>query len=487
MACILRSLSPSAVVWEPEGLVQGGPERGAGASGKSRARVCGCYMMTGMHLRDEEIWRAIDQGLRPIDWAAWFGSPEGADYLTAAGHAVTERAVAGLTAFFDSRWLPRAVSPSSASGRTGDAFVGLGRSSPVLQFTSGAAPGAWVEAVRWWAAYAYLEKARVRGLATVKRDARQDVTLSRFLHTQTQARLALMGAARGLPVELEPAKDSGGPGDVRIDRVFIEVVTFAEDQKFKDYERFRNDCRMHLFALDRGREIHWEGNFPEHLNGDDFESWKRRAAEAAQRCAESGDSIDVLSNAGRRLTVHPGKAPLGTILSGDTVESDQGRRLLGKVRGKCVKTTGAGTAWIWVEDHSGLFHFPTPFAEMSLAAKTDALADLLGPLLAEYVHVAGIVVSNGARRCFPLPPNEDALRPAAQGFRRGLPLDRVRETIVIPRRILLPEQTALIARMCDAEADSLDWALGELGVPGGVASLVAGSSTPRRVSPLWTP
>ncbi|MEU8592248.1 hypothetical protein AB0D07_00725 [Streptomyces globisporus] len=108
------------------------------------------------------------------------------------------------------------------------------------------------------------------------------------------------------------------------------------------------------------------------------------------------------------------------------MESDQGRRLLSKVHGKCAKPAGAGTAWIWVEDHSGLFHFPTPFAEMSLAAKADALADLLGPLLAKYVHVAGIVISDAARRRLPLPPNEDALRPAAQGFRRGLPRDRVR-------------------------------------------------------------
>ncbi|QIP73630.1 hypothetical protein EZV63_30575 [Streptomyces sp. VN1] len=174
-------------------------------------------------------------------------------------------------------------------------------------------------------------------------------------------------------------------------------------------------------------------------------------------------------------------------MTGDTVESDQGRRLLSKVRDKCAKTQGAGTAWIWVEDHSGLFHFPTPFAGMSLAAKTDALAELLGPLLEEYVHVAGIIVSNAARRRLPLPPDEDTPRPAAQGFRRGLPLDRVRETIVVPRRIILPDQTSLIARMCDGEATTLDWALGQLDVPGGVTSLLADSSTPRRDSPLWTP
>ncbi|MET9840019.1 hypothetical protein ABZZ01_19835 [Streptomyces virginiae] len=440
-----------------------------------------------MHPRDKETWRAIDQGGRAIDWEAWFGCPEGADYLSPAGHEVTARAVAGLTAFFDSRWLPKAVAPFPAPGRASDTFVGLGRAAPVLQIMNGAAPGAWVEAVRWWAAYAYLEEAGVPGIASVKRDARRDVTLSRFLHTQTQARLALMGAARGLPVELEPAKASGGPGDVRIGPVFIEVVTLAEDQKLQDYERFRQNSRAHLFTLDRGRDIHWEGDLPELLNGDAFESWKKRTEQAAQQCAASGAAVDVLSNAGRRLTVRPGVAPQGTTLTGDAVESDQGRRLLGKVRGKCAKTAGAGTAWIWVEDHSGLFHFPTPFAGMSLAAKTDALADLLGPLLAEYVHVAGIVVSNAAHRRLPLPADEDALRPAAQGFQRGLPLDRVRETIVIPRRILLPEQTSLIARMCDAEAGALDWALRKLDIPKSVTSLLANSSTPDRVSPLWTP
>ncbi|MFG2483424.1 hypothetical protein ACGFSI_11790 [Streptomyces virginiae] len=440
-----------------------------------------------MHPPDEETWRAISQGSRAIDWEAWFGSPDGADYLTPAGHAVTARAVAGLTAFFDSRWLPKAVDPSYASGGDSDAFVGLGGVAPALQILNGGEPGAWVDAVRWWAAYSYLEEAGVPGLASVRRDARRDVTLSRFLHTQTQARLALLGAAHGYQVELEPVKTRGGPGDVRIGPVFIEVVTFAEDQKLKDYEQFRQACRMHLFALDRGRTIYWEGDFPELLHDDDFEAWKRHTEEASQQCADSGAAVDVLSNAGRRLTVRPGMAPQGTTLTGATVESDQGRRLLGKVRGKCFKTLGTGTAWIWVEDHSGLFSFPMPFAEMSLAAKTDALADLLTPLLEEHIHVAGIVVSNAARRRLPLPPDEDALRPAAQGFRRGLPLDRVRETIVIPRRILLPEQTALIARMCDAEADALDWALRKLGVPGGVASLLTGPSTPRRVSPLWTP
>ncbi|MFE5143572.1 hypothetical protein ACFRDV_39025 [Streptomyces fagopyri] len=368
-----------------------------------------------MHPRDEEIWRAIDQGLRPIDWQAWFGSPEGADYLSSAGHKVTARAVAGLTAFSDGRWLSKAVTPSPASDRGGDTFVGLGQASPVLQYFAGAERGAWVEAVRWWATYAYLEMAGVPGLGAVKRDVRRDVTLSRFLHTQTQSRLALLGATRGHRIELEPSKASGGPGDVRIGPVFIEVVTFGEDQKLQDSEQFRQRCRYHLLTPDRDRDIYWEGDFPAYLNRHDFETWKKQTEEAAQQCAVSGAVVDVVSNGGRRLTVRPGTAPVGTSLIGEAVESDQGQRLLGKVQGKCAKTMGAATAWIWVEDHSGLFHLPMPFAGLSLAAKTDALADLLGPLLADYVHVAGIVVSNAARRRLPLPADEDALRPAAPG------------------------------------------------------------------------
>ncbi|MET7436785.1 hypothetical protein ACWERY_10910 [Streptomyces sp. NPDC004082] len=344
-----------------------------------------------------------------------------------------------------------------------------------------------MEAIRWWAAYAYLENAKVSGLTTVKRDARRDVTLSRFLHTQTQTRLALLGAARGHQVELEPAKASGGPGDVRIGPVFIEVVTFAEDQKFQDYEAFRQRCRVHLLTLDRDREIYWEGDFPEYLNGHDFQTWKARTEEAARQCAALGTAVDVLSRGGSRLTIRPGKAPRGTTLTGQTVESDQGQRLLSKVRGKCAKTAGAGTAWIWVEDHSGLLNFPMPFTDLTLAAKTDALADLLGPLLADYVHVAGIVVSNAARRQLPLPKDEDAVQASARGFLRGLPLDRVRETIVIPRRILLPEQTSVIARMCDTEGASLDWVLAKLGIPGGVMSLLADSSPRPGTSPMWTP
>ena len=40
---------------------------------------------------------AIDRGDRELDWEAWFGDPDGADYLTGPGTAVLRRAAADLT------------------------------------------------------------------------------------------------------------------------------------------------------------------------------------------------------------------------------------------------------------------------------------------------------------------------------------------------------------------------------------------------------
>jgi hypothetical protein len=60
-----------------------------------------------MHPADRDVWRAIDHGDRTLDWEAWFGHPDGADYLTEAGKAVAQRAANDLTTFFGPAWLPR--------------------------------------------------------------------------------------------------------------------------------------------------------------------------------------------------------------------------------------------------------------------------------------------------------------------------------------------------------------------------------------------
>jgi hypothetical protein len=346
----------------------------------------------------------------------------------------------------------------------------------------GRAASAWTEAVRWWATYAVLQDLGVPGLDAVRRDVRQDVRLSRFLHAQSQVRLAALGAWQGLPVELEPSKDSGGPGDVRIGPVFVEVLTFGEADSMRKAEALWYRCRNHLWALERNG-IYWEGELPGDLDVDAVADWEDQTAEAAARCAATGQAVPVETD-GTTVTARPGDAPRGTIVTGPLTEVDQGWRLLGKLRGKCETTRGAGTAWMWVEDHVGLSHPHAAFNRMPLHGKIDALGQLLGPLLKQHPHVAGVVVSTTARQQLPQP--ESAERPAGLGLRRALPLDRVRETLIIHRRLVLHDQIQILARLCHTEPGWLDWALARLRVPAGLASLLSAMDG-RRSSNLWTP
>jgi hypothetical protein len=177
-------------------------------------------MIGAVHEVDRDVWRAIDHGERRIDWDAWFGHPDGADYLTEAGKRVMRRAIGDLTDFFGATWLDRAIQPNG--GYQGPRIQGLGASSPVLALAPDRRAGAYVESIRWWANLQLLVEQSVQGYEKVRRDARNDLTTHRLLHTLAQARLATIGAYLGADVAVEPGKQ-GGPGDVLLRSANQEV------------------------------------------------------------------------------------------------------------------------------------------------------------------------------------------------------------------------------------------------------------------------
>ena len=85
--------------------------------------------MDAVHEADLEVWRAIDHGERQIDWEAWFGHPDGADYLTPEGKQARQRAVTDLTAFFEPKWPDQALQPHPGQGQR---IEGIGVSAPIL-------------------------------------------------------------------------------------------------------------------------------------------------------------------------------------------------------------------------------------------------------------------------------------------------------------------------------------------------------------------
>lgn len=268
-------------------------------------------MIDAVDEADTDIWRAINHGERQIDWDAWFGHPDGADYLTDEGKQVRQRAVTDLTTFFGPTWLDQALQPLPGQGSR---IQGLGASAPTLALAPARRAGAYVESIRWWASLQLLAENRVQGYSAIRRDARRDLSMHRLLHTLTQARLAAIGAYLGAAVTLEPGK-SGGPGDVLLQtanhEVFLEIVTFGPDPSRELDEAHQHRHWMHLVDLSH-EDIHWEGYVPGFLNKSDEAKWLQATREAAAECVRTGQPVEIPGPDDQSLVVKPDPQDPGT-------------------------------------------------------------------------------------------------------------------------------------------------------------------------------
>jgi hypothetical protein len=435
------------------------------------------------HDSDREIMSALGHGERKFGWDEWFGDVDGADYLTDHGKQAARQAITDLTQFFGDGWLSRAIEP----GPNGQAIPILGRYAPLLALAPAQKPRLYVESIRWWASLQTVADADVGGLAAVRRDVRRNLTTHRLAHSLTQARLASIGMYLGASVQLEPGA-SGSPGDVLLSwpghDVFFEVVTFGPDDLSGMRDKYHDRHFLHLLSLRPTEPIYWEGDIPGFLNKTDEVKWMQATTDAATRCARTGEPVEIPGADGTCLVVRPGVAPPETATKGPYVETDDGARLAERLDRKGAQTRGAGIAWIWVEDYGGI-HPLSDFAGMAIDAKLGALADLASPVLTARTHLAGITWS-AAQWCSPVPPDTQAEDLTGVALQRALPIERVRQSIILNRRLILPGQTTKIRQICDTEPRWLDWALSKLGVTGGVNALLS-QQAPRPKSRLWVP
>jgi hypothetical protein len=404
---------------------------------------------------DLEILRAIDRGERVFDWDAWFGSLADARYLTAHGRDVARRAAADLERLLGLKWLPEATDPASRHR-----IAELGARSPLLATNEVRAVVAYVETVRWWVSLALLDGGSIAGLRLVLKQLQSDITAHRFRHSLAQARIAAQGLARGADVVLEPSKASGGPGDVMVRNgrceVFIEVVSSlpVPDPNEAAYD----DHVMRLWM--HGADLSWEGEVPGLLDRAQEERWRTAVEAAAAECLATGSPTEVDGNWGRLTARHRSTATDGT-LTGPNVGIDHSGRLARVIDRKAAQTRGAGLAWIWIEDHGGL-HQLTPFSAMPIADKLEAFAGLCAPLIADRSHIAGVVWSRSTMSDAAL---RDELRTSlGLAIQRPLPGRQVRQSIIVHRKLILPDQLNLVTRLLDHEPDWLDWALKQLHV-----------------------
>lgn len=413
---------------------------------------------------ERDILRAIDRGDRQFDWQAWFGDTEAVGYLSTRGRELSRRMADDLTAFFGRNWLPKATEPGAKH------FIReFGAQSPLLEMNERRQLAAWVETLRWWASLQFHEGERTVGLDTLRRQTRTDISADRLRHSLAQARLGVLGASVGAEVVLEPSKVRG-PGDVLLTAgdcsLFVEVVTSlpvvnADEQAF--------DWHWMYLVTAEGDDLHWEGAVPGWLNKTDEQSWRTEVDAAAARCRAQGMRSEVAGN-WEPLAAVPGRSLSGRTITGPSVEFDLGSKLIATIDGKAGQTSDAGIAWIWIEDEGSL-DSRTEFARMPLDGKLRSLAALVKPVLAERTHVGGVIWT---RALHSEGPADEQTTASSDGFatQRLLPGGRVRQTVVVHQRLILPYQLRLLERMLDQEAKWLDWALEKLGA-GRLADLLA--------------
>jgi hypothetical protein len=238
-----------------------------------------------------------------------------------------------------------------------------------------------------------------------------------------------------------------------------------------------------LLGLQTRYGVQIDGALPGALDQDAEAAWRQRVQQAAADCAAGHGPVSVRWPGIEALTVRPDEATIGDKLTGPLIELDAGTRLLSKLDGKGEQTSDAGIAWVWMEDHNEVMRF-VPFSSAPLEKKIAQFHDLAGALLEHHGHLAGIVWTRTHRAGGQV---RAVTEHTEQGFAmvRALPGGRARESVVIHRRIVLPDQTNAVMRLIDREPEWLDHALARLGYPGGFAALLKKPPTP--ATALWTP
>jgi hypothetical protein len=193
--------------------------------------------------------------------------------------------------------------------------------------------------------------------------------------------------------------------------------------------------------------------------------------EAHARLVGLGAHVPEVRVNGARLRIHPEAAAMGKRLTGPAAENDLWPRTLGKLVEKAKQTSGADRVWLRIDAYNGLWQF-TPWSLRNLTDKLALMAESVREGLAEYAHLSGLVMSNGAglaqgRFCGEVREGEDG----AVGVRRLLTPLRVRETLIIPlgSEATEPRTThsgrTIWRELYGEEPGWLDWALEQLALP----------------------
>lgn len=402
---------------------------------------------------DRSEWESVWAGERAPTWADMFGHVSQSDTLTALGAEVCSRAATFLDGYFTPAWLPRAL---GYDGNPDASVPTLRRFCPVSPHWP---QGVVSDLLTWATTLKAVVEAATPGSGQMRRDTRGDISENRLIHTLAMARLATMGLAAHIDVDLETQRD-----DVFADVVWrngatqaaIEVVAMTSGEQWTQATNVSDAASARLDRLTLSYGVHFHGDVPPEAVSAEDQAWWLQLERLARSVGRTGRARTARTDqpTGVALHVSPGSAPVGSTLTFPLIEVNQVRRLLNKLRAKAKQTARGGPAVLWVED-MGMLGPLTPFDALPLEVQVRELGDFIQPVLAVNRHIAAVVLSSGSRRTT-RPMEQSVRRRSGHGLVRAIGKDRQRRTLVIPGPAAESEATTLLVDLAGREQELID-------------------------------
>jgi hypothetical protein len=319
-----------------------------------------------------------------------------------------------------------------------------------------------------WALRLHLLHA-VPGMAGVRRGLQRDLRSAWRRHAALQLEVAALGLTTGHSVRLEMRGDPGRPpSDVWLgggaNPFSVEAFAVLLDEDSANAGGWDKRVQAELLRMEAVHGVSFDGELRDRLGEEELRSWLRDVEHVALEVAANGTPQPVTTRAAS-LTIRPPRDVSPSRLTYPITVADGWPRTVARLKQKAEQARSSGATWLRVDLLDGIW-WASPWAQAGLLDKTSVMAEQLREALADEASVAGVVVSSSPCPALSVYVPESArAADGAVGLRRVLPLNRVRETIIVP---LGPDGGSAAEQwlaLYDREAEWLDWALAQAGLP----------------------
>ena len=341
----------------------------------------------------------------------------------------------------------------------------------------GRLPGELLGASAYTVAFGFLVEWALRlhllyampGMAGVRRGLQRDLRAAWRRHAALQLEVAALGLATGHDVRLEVHRDPGRPpSDVWLsdgaNSFSVEAFAVLLDEDSANAGGWDKRVQAELLRIEAVHGVSFDGELRDRLDEEGLQSWLRDVERIAVEVATTGTPQPVTTRAAY-LTVRPPNDVSPSRLTYPITVADGWPRTVARLKQKAEQARSSGATWLRVDLLDGIW-WASPWAQAGLFGKTSIMAEQLREALAHEASLAGVVVSSSPCPALSVYVPESArAADGAVGLRRVLPLNRVRETIVVP---LGPDRGSAAEEwlaLYDREAEWLDWGLAQAELP----------------------